>query len=79
MEALSLELIIGCHWELLYTNDIVSVAESLNELKITKKWRKRLEVKVKVSIGKTKVTCSRHDAHLMPIDYRLHLSNSLVE
>ena len=64
MEVLSHEFRIGCPWELLCVDDLVIVAESLDELKMRlKKWKEGLEMKaLKVNIGKTKVTCSRHDA-----------------
>ena len=64
MEALSREFRIRCPWELLYADDLVIVAESLEELKIRlKNWKSGLEEKgLKVNVGKTKVLCSRHDA-----------------
>ena len=64
MEALSREFRIGCPWELLYGDDLVIVAESLEELKSrSKNWKSGLEEKgIKVNVGKIKVLCSRHDA-----------------
>ena len=63
MEALSREFRAGCPWELLYTNDLVIVAESLSKLKVRlKNWKDGLEEKgLKANVGKTKVLCSRHN------------------
>ena len=62
MEALSCEFRTGCPWEVLYTNDLAIVAESLGELMGLENWKDELEEKgFKVKIGKTKVLCSRHD------------------
>ena len=46
MEALSCEFRTGCPWELLYTNNLVIVAESLGELTVRIKigkmeWKRR--------------------------------------
>ena len=64
MEALSHEFRIRCLWELLYANNFVILAESLDELKMRlTNWKERLEVKgLKVNVGKTKAMCSRYDA-----------------
>ena len=64
MEALSREFRTGCPWELLYADDLVIVAESLEELKLKlKTWKDSLEQKdLKVNAGKTKFMCSAHDA-----------------
>ena len=64
IEALSRESRIGCPWELLYADDLVIVAESLEKLKIRlRNWKSGLEEKgLKVNDGKAKVLCSRHDA-----------------
>ena len=64
MEALSREIRTGCPWELLYADDLVIVAESLEELKLKlKTWKDSLEQKgLKVNVGKTKFMCSAHDA-----------------
>ena len=69
MEALSCDLRTGFPWELLYTDDLVIVAESLGELKVRlKNWKDGLEEKgLKVNIGKTKVLCSRHDVSKLKI------------
>ena len=57
MEALSQEFQTGCPWELLYADDLVLVAESIEEL--TRKfslWKQGLEGKgLRVNLGKTKV------------------------
>ena len=64
MEALSIEFRTGCPWELLYADDLVIVAESLEELKEKLKlWKDELELKgLKVNVGKTKLMCSAPDA-----------------
>ena len=64
MEALSIEFRTGCPWELLYADDLVIVAESLEELKEKLKlWKDELELKgLKVNVGKTKIMCSAPDA-----------------
>ena len=64
MEALSGEFRVGCPWELLYADDLAITAETLDSLRDKlKKWKDVLELKgLKVNIGKTKITCSSHDA-----------------
>ena len=64
MEALSQEFRTGCPWELLYADDLVLVAETLEELKEKLQvWKAGLEQKgLKVNVGKTKIMCSAHDA-----------------
>ena len=64
MEALSREFRTGCPWELLYADDLVLVAETLDELKGKMKvWKDGLQDKgLKVNVGKTKIMCSAHDA-----------------
>ena len=63
MEALSREFRIGCPWELLYTNDLVLMAETLEDLK--KKltiWKDNIEVKgLWANVIKTKLACSKHN------------------
>ena len=60
MEALSREFRTGCPWELLYADDLVLVAESVEEL--TRKfslWKQGLEGKgLRVNLGKTKLMVS---------------------
>ena len=62
--------------EAIVHDDLVTVDESLGELKVRLKvWKDRLEVKrLKVNVWKTKVLCSRHDV----LKSRLHLPNSHV-
>ena len=64
MEALSREFRVSCPWELLYADDLVISAETLEDLLIKLgKWKTELEAKgLRVNMGKTKVLCSRHDA-----------------
>ena len=64
MEALSREFRTRCSWQLLYADDLVIVAESLEELKVNlESWKNGLEGKgLKVNVGKTKLMCSAHDA-----------------
>ena len=64
MEALSCEFRIGCPWELLYADDLVIVAESLEELQMRlSTWKSGLENKgLKVNVAKTKILLSSHDA-----------------
>ena len=61
MEALSQEFRTGCPWELLYADDLVIVAESLEEL--TNKfrlWKQGMEAKgLRVNMTKTKILCSQ--------------------
>ena len=60
LEALSLEFRVGCPWELLYADDLVLIAESMDELieKFTR-WKEGMESKgLRVNILKTKVMVS---------------------
>ena len=63
MEALSREFRVGCPWELLYADDLVIMAETIEELEQRLGlWKQRLEAKgLRVNMGKTKILCSRHD------------------
>ena len=64
MEALSREFRTGCPWELLYADDLVIVADSIEEL-LAKlgTWKRAIEGKgLRVNMGKTKIICSRHSA-----------------
>ena len=46
MEALSQEFRVGCPWELLYADDLVIIAETLEELEQKlRNWKKGLEEK----------------------------------
>ena len=64
MGALSREFKVGCPWELLYTDDLVLMAETLEDLK--KKfiiWKDSIQAKgLRVSINKTKLVCSKHNS-----------------
>ena len=64
MEAVSREFRHGCPWELLYADDLVIAADTIEELKERFLcWKSNLEAKgLKVNIGKTKVLCSNGDA-----------------
>ena len=57
MKALSREFRVGCPWELLYADDLVIVADTLDELKgDMKKWKEGLQEKgLKDNVGNTKV------------------------
>ena len=60
LEALSLEFRTGCPWELLYADDLVLIADSMDKL-IEKfnRWKEGIESKgLKVNIAKTKVMVS---------------------
>ena len=53
----------GCPWELLYADELVIVAESLEELARLKLWKNGLEQKgLKVDVDKTKIMLSAYDA-----------------
>ena len=64
MEALSREFRVGCPWELLYTDDLVLMAETLEDLK--KKltiWKDNIAAKgLPVKVNKTKLVCSKHNS-----------------
>ena len=61
-EALSREFRVGCPWKLLYADDLVLMAETLEDLK--KKliiWKDNIEAKgLRVNVHKTKLACSKH-------------------
>jgi exonuclease III len=63
LEALSQEFRTGCPWELLYADDLVIIAESLEELIIKiDKWKNGMEKKgLRVNMAKTKVLISGPD------------------
>jgi len=69
MEALSCEFRTSCPWEILYADDLVIVAETLEELlHKLRVWKTNIESKgLRVNMGKTKILCSRHDAP-KPVD-----------
>lgn len=60
--ALSSEFRKGLPWELLYADDLVLMAENLEELEsLYDKWKRGVEEKgLRVNIGKTKVMISQH-------------------
>jgi hypothetical protein len=68
MEALSREFRHGCPWELLYADDLVIMADSMEEvLDRLSLWKANLEAKgLKVNVNKTKVLVSSHDAQSRP-------------
>ena len=57
LEALSREFRTGCPWELLYADDLMSSAESMEELLIkVQTWKTEMEKKgLRVNMGKTKI------------------------
>ena len=57
LEALSMEFCTGCPWELLYADDLVISAESMEELLVkVKTWKTEMEKKgLRVNMGKTKI------------------------
>ena len=65
LEALSREFCISCPWELLYTDDLVLIADTMDEL-LSKlaNWKKHLEAKgLRVNMGKTKIMISGKNLH----------------
>ena len=60
LEALSREFRIGCPWELFYADDLVIIAETLEELTVKLKcWKQQIESKgMRVNMGKTKIMIS---------------------
>ena len=67
LEALSSEFRVGCEWEMIYANDLVTLAETFECLmKKTAVWKTGLESKgLKVNMGKTKVMISGRDLHIL--------------
>ena len=57
LEALSREFRTGCPWELLYADDLMINAESMEELLVkVKTWKTEMEKKgLRVNMGKTKI------------------------
>ena len=57
LEALSREFRTGCPWELLYADDLMIGAESMEELLLkVKTWKAEMEKKgLRVNMGKTKI------------------------
>jgi hypothetical protein len=68
MEALSRDFRRGCPWELLYADDLVIMADTLEEVVDSlSRWKAQLESKgLKVNMGKTKVLISSHDRKHKP-------------
>ena len=64
MEALSRGFRTGCPWELLYADDLVIIAETLEELvEKLSVWKTNIESKgLRVNVGKTKIMPSVHNA-----------------
>ena len=67
LEALSREFRTGCPWELLYADDLMISAESMEELLVKlKTWKKEKEKKgLRVNMGKTKIMVSGMDLDLL--------------
>ena len=63
LEALSWDIRVGCPWELLYADDLVLMAESMEELvEKFQRWKDTMESKgLRVNIGKTKVMICERD------------------
>ena len=63
MGALSREFKVGCSWELLYADDLMLIAETLEDLK--KKltiWKDNIEARgLRVNVNKTKLVCRKHN------------------
>ena len=65
LEALSREFRTSCSWELLYDDDLVLIADAMDEL-LSKlgNWKKHLEAKgLRVNMGKTKIMISGKNLH----------------
>ena len=60
LEALSMELRTGCPWEILYADDLMVSAQSMDELLVKlKTWRSEMDKKgLRVNMGKTKLMVS---------------------
>ena len=67
LEALSREFRTGCPWELLYADDLMISAESMEELLVKlKTWKTEMEKKgLRVNVGKTKIMVSGVDLDLL--------------
>ena len=64
MEALLREFRVGCPWELLYADDLVLMAETLEDLKRNlTSWKDNIEAKgIRVNVNKTKLVCNKHNS-----------------
>ena len=60
LEALSMEFCTGCHWEILYADDLMVRAQSMDEVLVKlRTWKSEMEKKgLRVNIGKTKLMVS---------------------
>ena len=63
METLLREFKVGCPWELIYAEDLVLMAETLEDLKKKRTiWKDNIEAKgLRVNVNKTKLACSKHN------------------
>ena len=65
LEALSREFLTGCPWELLYADDLMISAESMELVKL-KTWKAEMERKgLRVNMGKTKIMVSGPNLDLL--------------
>ena len=76
LEALSREFRTGCPWELLYADDLMISAESMEELLVKlKTWKTEMEKKgLRVNMGKTKIMVSGMDLDLLKKPGKDHCS-----
>ena len=67
LEAISKEFCTGLPWEMLYADDLVIAADTVEELTIrVERWKSNLESKgLRVNMGKTKVLCSGKDLNVL--------------
>ena len=67
LEALSREFRTGCPWELLYADDFMISAESMEELLVKlKTWKSEMEKKgLRKNMGKTKIMVSGMDLDML--------------
>ena len=64
LEALSIEFRTSTPWELLYADDLVIIAESLDELQKIELWKNGMESKgLRVNMPKTKVMICEADSN----------------
>ena len=67
---------IGCPWELLYADDLVISAESLDELARLEGWKTEMEAKgLKANLSKTKVMVSGPELNTLKED-RSHVQSA---
>ena len=67
LEALSREFRTGCPWEMLYADDLVAIADSVEELLVkVGTWKEGMEKKgLRVNTGKTKVLVSGYNMDVL--------------